>query len=53
MSTYWRIELDEGPTVYVYELDGDSYGAPSAYKAGTVATLAMPYSVSFDPGDLI
>jgi Uma2 family endonuclease len=53
IPAYWRIELDEGPTVYVYELDGDSYGTSSAYKAGTVATLAMPYSVSFDPGDLI
>ncbi|MFC5833239.1 Uma2 family endonuclease [Nonomuraea insulae] len=50
---YWRIEPDQGPTLYVYELDGDAYGEPTAYKAGTTATLSAPYPVSFDPAELI
>jgi Uma2 family endonuclease len=50
---YWRIEPHEGPTLYVYELDGDSYKPPTAYKAGTTVTLTSPYPVTFDPADLI
>ncbi|MEU6710564.1 Uma2 family endonuclease [Nonomuraea sp. NPDC046802] len=50
---YWRIEPDEGPTLYVYELDGDSYKPPIAYKAGTTVTLSAPYPMSFDPADLV
>ncbi|MFB9629127.1 Uma2 family endonuclease [Nonomuraea helvata] len=49
---YWRIELDEGPTLYVYELNGDSYDPPTAYKAGAVANLTVPFPVSFDPAEL-
>ncbi|MFI7640190.1 Uma2 family endonuclease [Nonomuraea sp. NPDC049400] len=50
---YWRIEPFEGPTLYVYELDGDSYKEPTAHKAGTIVSLSSPYSVSFDPADLV
>jgi Uma2 family endonuclease len=50
---YWRIEPSEGPTLYVYELDGDAYKAPTAHKAGTAVSLSLPYPVSFDPADLI
>ncbi|MFG1944816.1 Uma2 family endonuclease [Nonomuraea sp. NPDC048826] len=52
IPVYWRVELDEGPVLYAYELDGDAYGPPSAHKAGTVADLAEPFSVSFDPAAL-
>jgi hypothetical protein len=52
IPVYWRIELDEAPTLYVHELDGDSYGPPSAFKAGAIASLSAPYPVSFDPGEL-
>ncbi|HLU75591.1 MAG TPA: Uma2 family endonuclease [Nonomuraea sp.] len=52
IPVYWRVELDEGPTLYVYELDGDEYGPPTAYKAGTTADLAKPFPVSFDPAEL-
>ncbi|WP_236005107.1 Uma2 family endonuclease [Nonomuraea antri] len=52
IPTYWRIELNEGPTLYVYTLDGDSYASPIAYKAGTVAHLTEPFPVSFDPAEL-
>ncbi|MEV0995969.1 Uma2 family endonuclease [Nonomuraea sp. NPDC050202] len=53
IPTYWRIELDEGPVLYVHELNGDTYGPPTAYKAGTVAKLAKPFPVSFDPAQLL
>lgn len=49
---YWRIELEPGPTLYVYELGGDSYKEPAAYKGGTVASLSAPFPVSFDPAEL-
>ncbi|WP_063765397.1 Uma2 family endonuclease [Nonomuraea candida] len=50
---YWRIEPLEGPTVYVYELGGNSYAGPVAHKAGTTVSLASPFPVTFDPGDLM
>ncbi|MDP4511121.1 Uma2 family endonuclease [Nonomuraea turcica] len=50
---YWRVEPDEGPSLYVYELQGDSYRGPVAYKPGALAILSWPYPVSFDPADLI
>ncbi|NUW40153.1 Uma2 family endonuclease [Nonomuraea rhodomycinica] len=53
IPVYWRVEMDEGPTVYVYELDGKTYGPPMAHKAGTVADLHAPFPVSFDPADLV
>ncbi|MFI7442349.1 Uma2 family endonuclease [Nonomuraea indica] len=53
IPVYWRVEMDEGPTVYVYELDGKAYGPPVAHKAGTVAALQKPYPVSFDPAVLL
>ncbi|MEQ4719578.1 Uma2 family endonuclease [Nonomuraea sp. B19D2] len=49
---YWRVESEEGPTLYAYELNGDSYDPPTAYKAGEVANLTVPFPVSFDPADL-
>ncbi|TDD35474.1 hypothetical protein E1286_39505 [Nonomuraea terrae] len=45
-------DSDEGPTLYVYELDGDSYKGPATHKAGTPATLTAPYPLSFDPACL-
>ncbi|MCK2220171.1 Uma2 family endonuclease [Actinomadura sp. ATCC 31491] len=50
---YWRIEPDEGPALYVYELDGDSYDPPAVFKAGAVATPPAPFPVSFDPAELV
>lgn len=45
--------MHEGPTLYVYELVGDTYGPPTAYEAGTMVTLEAPYPLTFDPGSLI
>ncbi|MBB5778895.1 Uma2 family endonuclease [Nonomuraea jabiensis] len=52
IPSYWRVEMGEGPTVYVYELNGESYDPPTAYKAGEIANLTTPFPVSFDPADL-
>ncbi|MEU6784834.1 Uma2 family endonuclease [Nonomuraea angiospora] len=52
IPNYWRVELDEGPTLYAYELNSDRYDPPTAYKAGQVAHLTTPFPVSFDPADL-
>ncbi|WP_433440482.1 Uma2 family endonuclease [Nonomuraea sp. CA-141351] len=52
VPVYWRVELDEGPALYVYELNGDSYDPPTVYKAGEVANLTVPFPMSFDPADL-
>ncbi|MFF4191927.1 Uma2 family endonuclease [Nonomuraea sp. NPDC001831] len=53
IPVYWRVEPDEGPTLYVYELDDDSYKGPVAYEAGTTVSLSAPYPVSFDPAVLV
>ncbi|GAA2205322.1 Uma2 family endonuclease [Nonomuraea monospora] len=53
VPTYWRVEPDEGPTLYVYELDGGAYKPPTAHKAGTVAKLTKPFPVSLDPAQLL
>ncbi|MEV4354257.1 Uma2 family endonuclease [Nonomuraea sp. NPDC004186] len=52
IPVYWRIEPDE-EVLYVHELDGDTYGPPIAYGAGTGVTLSSPFPVSFDPADLV
>ncbi|MET9246691.1 Uma2 family endonuclease [Nonomuraea sp. NPDC003709] len=53
IPSYWRIETDEGPTLYVHELNGNSYDPPVDYKAGTVVSLTTPFPVSFDPAELV
>ncbi|MGP3911644.1 Uma2 family endonuclease [Nonomuraea sp. 10N515B] len=52
IPTYWRIEPEEGPTLYVYELNGGTYDTPTAYKAGAVADLKIPFPIRFDPAEL-
>ncbi|MEV4163961.1 Uma2 family endonuclease [Nonomuraea dietziae] len=53
IPVYWRIELSEGPALYVYRLDGDAYEPPVVHKPGELATLSTPFEVSFDPGELV
>ncbi|SDJ22041.1 Endonuclease, Uma2 family (restriction endonuclease fold) [Nonomuraea maritima] len=50
---YWRVELDEGPALYIYRLDGESYPEPEVHKAGTAVTLVEPYRVGLDPASLV
>ncbi|MEV6859778.1 Uma2 family endonuclease [Streptosporangium subroseum] len=53
IPTYWRIELSEGPSLYVHELAGEEYKPAEKYEAGEVATLLTPFETSFDPAVLI
>ncbi|TDD25728.1 Uma2 family endonuclease [Nonomuraea diastatica] len=53
IPAYWRIDLEEEPVLYVYELDDDRYDAPAVHKAGAVAHLTTPFPVGFDPAVLI
>ncbi|MFG2072489.1 Uma2 family endonuclease [Nonomuraea maritima] len=50
---HWRVELDEGPALYIYRLDGESYPEPEVHKAGTAVTLVEPYRVGLDPASLV
>ncbi|MEW1845100.1 Uma2 family endonuclease [Nonomuraea angiospora] len=52
IPVYWRIEPAER-VLYVYELNGDTYGPPAAYGAGTGVTLSSPFPMSLDPANLI
>ncbi|PRX64293.1 Uma2 family endonuclease [Nonomuraea fuscirosea] len=52
IPAYWRVELDEGPKLYVHELDDDSYRGPTAHEAGAKVSLSQPFPVIFDPADL-
>ncbi|MBB5132824.1 Uma2 family endonuclease [Thermocatellispora tengchongensis] len=49
---YWRLELTEGHSLYVYELEDGEYTPPVCYEGGKVAELVRPFPVSFDPADL-
>jgi Uma2 family endonuclease len=53
IPTYWRIELSEGPFLYVHELAGEEYKPAEKYEAGEIATLLAPFETSFDPAVLI
>ncbi|MCP2359906.1 Uma2 family endonuclease [Nonomuraea thailandensis] len=53
IPSYWRVEIDEGPALYVHDLDGDSCRGPQVHAAGVTLTLSVPFPVAFDPADLI
>jgi len=46
---YWRIEPTEGPALYAYELDGDTYRLARAVTGGERVTLNEPFPVTIDP----
>ncbi|MBG0816162.1 Uma2 family endonuclease [Planomonospora sp. ID82291] len=53
IPVYWRIELDEGPSLHVHELAGDEYKPAEKHEAGETAALVAPFEVSFDPAALL
>ncbi|PZG20273.1 Uma2 family endonuclease [Nonomuraea aridisoli] len=53
IPSYWRINPEEGPALYVHELKGKRYGEPAVFKAGAAADLTAPFPISFDPADLV
>lgn len=50
---YWRVELSEGPSLYVHELAGDEYKPAEKHEAGRTAGLFAPFEVGFDPAVLL
>ncbi|MFC4059646.1 Uma2 family endonuclease [Planomonospora corallina] len=50
---YWRIELDEGPALYVHELADGEYKPADKHEAGETAALTAPFEVAFDPAALL
>ncbi|AWS41820.1 Uma2 family endonuclease [Streptosporangium sp. 'caverna'] len=53
IPAYWRIELSEGPSLYVHELAGEEYKPAEKHEAGEIATLLAPFEMSFDPAVLV
>lgn len=49
---YWRVELDPGPRILVYVLDGDAYRLVDTLKSGTAGGTEYPFPVTLDPGEL-
>lgn len=49
---YWRVELDGGPAVYAYRLDGQEYVAVAEGGPGQPLRLDRPFPVTVDPAAL-
>lgn len=49
---YWRVELENGPAVFAYGLEGGRYVERGSARPGERLTLNKPFAVSFDPADL-
>ncbi|HEU5115901.1 MAG TPA: Uma2 family endonuclease [Isosphaeraceae bacterium] len=49
---YWRVELENGPAVFAYGLEGGRYVERGSTRPGERLTLNEPFAVSFDPADL-
>lgn len=50
---YWRVEPTEGPALYAYELDGDSYRLAKAAPAGERTELVKPFALTVDPAEWV
>ena len=48
----WRLELEPGPQLVTYTLDGDHYAAAATLQAGQLGELPVPFPVRLDPADL-
>ncbi|GAA1005629.1 Uma2 family endonuclease [Acrocarpospora pleiomorpha] len=50
---YWRIELLESPSLFIYQLGDEEYDLAEEVKAGDTARLSVPFPVEFDPIQLV
>ena len=46
---YWRIEQDQGPRLFAYELSGEAYRLVAECPPGRPARVERPFPLSFDP----
>ncbi len=50
---FWRVELDEGPSAFVYRLEADSYVQIDSARPGEDLVLEEPFPVRLDPSELL
>lgn len=46
---YWRVEQDDGPRLFAYELAGESYRLAAECPPGRPSRLERPFPVTLDP----
>ena len=51
ITSFWRVELDDGPALWVYRLDG-AYVEVATTPPGQCLELEEPFPISLDPADL-
>jgi len=52
IPSFWRVELDDGPTIFAYRLDGSTYTELATARPGQSLELDEPFPVSLDPAAL-
>ena len=52
IPSYWRVELEDGPAIFAYGLEGGRYVERGSARPGERLTLNEPFTVTIDPADL-
>ena len=52
IRSFWRLELDDGPVIHAYRLEGGTYVELATARPGQCLELDEPFPVSLDPADL-
>jgi Uma2 family endonuclease len=52
IPSLWRVELEEGPSVFAYRLEDGHYVEVAWAEPGHVLTVDQPFPLSLDPASL-
>jgi Uma2 family endonuclease len=52
IASFWRVELDGGPAIFAYRLEGERYVEAGSARPGERLLVTEPFACSLDPGDL-
>jgi len=52
ISSFWRVELEDGPTLTAYTLDQGRYVEAGSARPGQRLAVDTPFPLSVDPADL-
>jgi len=52
IPSFWRVELDDGPAVFVYRLQQGTYVEVAAARPGEHLIVDEPFPLTFDPAEL-
>jgi len=52
IPSYWRIELENGPVIFAFGLEGGRYVELGAARPGEQLVVNEPFAVSIDPAEL-